>query len=940
MIGAHPDDEDTALLSYLARGESARTAYLSLTRGDGGQNIIGQELGESLGVIRTEELLQARRLDGAEQYFTRAYDYGFSKTLTEAKEKWDEKIILCDAVRVIRSFRPLVVVSQFSGTPQDGHGQHQFAGYISPISVKAAADTSQCSDSGPAWTVQKFYTRHRGPGEPRLRINTGKYDPLLGRSYFEIAMEARSQHKSQEQGVLELKGDQYSNLNLTEFEFQKAVSNCAPSTTDTPTAAYRRLYDAVKSKNPAAIRSEMSALSLDFGSLVSSRNGTQVERVFENGFTATTFANSIPEIRDQRISCEFGAVEVWNAKSQAWDDLPFIFENGKWSLAMGELFANKWKSPGTARSIAERGIFGGVVTSTGSLPFITQDNGEKFKDRAIRLGQVVESALSDFDASHPEKSLAKLVEGYKYARDAADSTRNPASIAFMNHKQSELIEAIRLAAGIQLDALADRETIVPGETVLVNVRTFLPFKEGVKGIDIKLAIPNGWSVAKPEPTPTPQQQGFFRREMGDFSAGFRVTAPSSELPFQPYWLKAPRNGDMFDWSNAGAAATLPVGSNVPRAVVKLDVLGTIIAFEQPIEFRFADDIRGEIRRNLAVVPNVSVELDQSLLIVPYSEKAQTRRIVMSVTNHSAKPVNGTVSLNINAPSDWKYTASSTTFDLKRTGEKATISFVVVAPAKTRAGSYQITAQAMIGEALATSTMRTIAYPHIQTHRFYMRAATDVKVFDLKTAPVKIGYVLGSGDRVPEAIKQMGFDIETITESELANGNLSKYDTIVVGIRAYQVRPDVVANNKRLLEYASNGGTLIVQYQLPGYAQQNLGPFPMQMGPRVADETAKVTILQPEHSIFNFPNKITDADFSDWVQERNLYNFSTMDPKYTGLLEAHDPGEPENKGGLVIADVGKGNYVYCSYSMFRQLPAGVPGAYRLFANILSLPKAKK
>ncbi len=236
MIGAHPDDEDTALLSYLARGENARTAYLSLTRGDGGQNILGTELGEALGVIRTEELLQARKLDGAEQYFTRAYDYGFSKTLAEAKGKWDEKIVLCDAVRVIRQFRPLVVVAQFSGTPADGHGQHQFSGYLAPLAVKAAADPAQCNGAGPAWKVKKFYARHRGAGEPKLRINTGKYDPLLGRSYFEIAMEARSQHRSQEQGVLELKGEQSSALNLAESDAKETGIFDGIDTTITGTA--------------------------------------------------------------------------------------------------------------------------------------------------------------------------------------------------------------------------------------------------------------------------------------------------------------------------------------------------------------------------------------------------------------------------------------------------------------------------------------------------------------------------------------------------------------------------------------------------------------------------------------------------------------------------------------------------------------------------------
>jgi len=343
---------------------------------------------------------------------------------------------------------------------------------------------------------------------------------------------------------------------------------------------------------------------------------------------------------------------------------------------------------------------------------------------------------------------------------------------------------------------------------------------------------------------------------------------------------------------------------------------------------------------MEVVPKLSVELDQALLIVPYSEKPQTRRIAMSVTNYSAKPVSGTVSLNINSPTQWKYSASTTTFDLKRIGEKASITFDIVIPARTKAGGYQISGQAVAGETLANSTMHAIEYPHIQTHRSYTPAATEVKVFDLKTVPVKVGYIEGSGDRVPDAIRQMGFDVETISESDLANGDLSKYDTIVVGIRAYQVRPDVVAHNKRLLEFASNGGTLIVQYQLPAYGQQNLAPFPMQMGPRVADETAPVTLLQPTHAILSFPNKISDADFSGWVQERNLYNFSTMDPKYTGLLEAHDPGEAENKGGLVVADVGKGKYLYCSYSLFRQLPAGVPGGYRFLANMLSFGKDPK
>jgi len=468
----------------------------------------------------------------------------------------------------------------------------------------------------------------------------------------------------------------------------------------------------------------------------------------------------------------------------------------------------------------------------------------------------------------------------------------------------------------------------------------LNVKEGIKGTDIKISEAKGWSATKAEPPSTPQQQGFFRRETGDYAAYFNLQASSDAQPTQPYWLRNPRNGDLFDWTNAGDDATLPFGNEGPRAVVTLDILGNKVEFERPIEFRYADDVRGEIRRDLEVVPKISVELDQSLLIVPYSEKPQTREIAMSVVNNSVRPVTGAVSLNINSPSEWKYTASSSTFDLKRSGERASIIFDVTIPARTKAGSYQIVGQAAISEALATTTMRTLAYPHIQTHRIYRKATTDVKLFELKTSPVKVGYVMGSGDRVADAIKQMGFDVSIISETELASGDLSKYDTIVVGIRAYQVRPDVVANNKRLLDFASNGGTLIVQYQLPQYAQMNALPYPAQMGPRVVDENAPIKILQPMHPILNSPNKITDDDFKGWVQERNLYNFSTMDAKYSGLLESHDAGEAENSGGLVVADVGKGRFIYCSYSLFRQLPAGVPGAYRLLANMLSLPNGRQ
>lgn len=804
MIGAHPDDEDTALLAYLARGEHARTGYLSLTRGDGGQNIIGSELGESLGLIRTEELLQARRLDGAEQFFARAYDYGFSKTLAEAKSKWDEEIVLCDAVRVIRNFRPLVVVAQFSGTPADGHGQHQFAGYIAPLAVAAAADGSRCVDAGPAWQVKKVYARHRTQGDPRLRINTGQYDATLGRSYFEIAMEARSQHKSQEQGVLELKGEQFSGLNLS--------------------------------------GSELTEQSILQGLDISVKGAAGL-----SGNTEPQFVELSRKLQDSITSA--------NARD-------------------------------------------------------TKDAGGILKD---------------------------LAAGYKLAYDAEWSTRNPASKALMKRKQIELSDAIRLAAGIQIDAIADRETVAPGETFQVAVRTFLGNKADVKVGLIALGAPDGWELAIAEPVRETQQQGFFRRETGDASKLFSVTVPMDARPTQPYWLVELRDGDLFRWGTE--ARTMPFQESAPRASVTVEIAGTKITFEVPVEYRFADDVRGEIRRNVDVVPAVSTDLDQTLMIVPYSEKPQTRAIAMSVVSHSTKAVRGNAMLKVVGDGSWKIAPASKPFELSRKGEQISIPFEVTIPARAKQGSYKIEAVADIGAGSTPPSMKLIAYPHIQSHRYYRPAAADLRLIDLKTSAVKVGYIQGSGDRVPDAIRQMGFNLETVSPAQLANGDLSKYDTILVGIRAFQVRPDVVANNKRLIEFANNGGTLIVQYQLPAYAQQNLTPFPAQMGPRVSDENAEVKVLQPDHAILNFPNKITDTDFKGWVQERNLYNFSTMDAKYVGIFESHDAGEAENSGGLVVADIGKGKYVYCSYSLFRQLPAGVPGAYRLLANMLSLPAKK-
>ena len=765
MIGAHPDDEDTALLAYLARGESARTGYLSLTRGDGGQNIIGPELGEALGIIRTEELLQARKLDGAEQFFTRAYDYGFSKTLAEAKQKWDERVVLCDVVEAIRAFKPQVVIAQFTGTPSDGHGQHQYAGYITPLAVKAASDASQCADRGDPWMVIKLFVRHRGQGEPALRINTGRYDSLLGRSYFEIAMHARSQHRSQEQGALELKGDQYSQLNLV---------------------------------------------------------------------------------------------------------IPPAVPRGK-----------------------QTGIFDGIDVTSGK-PLLGQgDSGISGHERIVRLLERLPPSETD-----PLYATAR--------------------------------RAILAAAGVRIDVLADRETAVAGESVPVVVRMYTPFTDLVKVSKVEFSLP---FAPAPEP-PAPQSQ-FFRREVGDFNQHYTITIPNTAPATQPFWLLEPRRGDPF-FIPPGRSATRPFHDSAVAMSMALQIGNRQITFHKPVEYRYADDVRGEIRRELSIVPKITVAPDKNLLIVSTRAKHLNRELSIAVTNNATGPASGKVRLVL--PEGWKSSPIESEFAMSRKGETSSAKVTINIP-RTAAGAFEIRAEAVSGGASFLQSMQTIAYEHIETHRIYRPAKVDVRLIDVQTALVKVGYIRGSGDRVPEAIEQLGLGVEEIDDSILATGDLSRFDTIVVGIRAYQVRPALAASNQRLLDFAGNGGTLVVQYQLPPtFSQLNMPPFPVQMGPRVADENAPVTILDPTHQLLSYPNKINTTDFEGWVQERNLYNFSTMDPRYVGLLESHDAGEAENRGGLVVADIGKGKYVYCSYSLFRQLPAGVPGAYRLLANLLSLPRA--
>lgn len=824
---AHPDDESTELLAYLARGRGARVAYLSLNRGEGGQNGIGPELWDGLGVIRTEELLAARKLDGAEQYFTRAFDFGFTRSPEETLQKWNREEILGDMVRVIRMMRPLIVVSGFTGTARDGHGQHQVAGLLTPEAIKAAADPGrfpeQLTQEGlQPWQVLKVYGRLFGPCQGKCaEFDVGVYDPVLGRSYAELAADGRSRHRSQDFGMIQSRGTQVRSFPLWQ---------------------------------------------------------TIVE---------------VPE--------------------------------------------------------KESSLFNGIdVSLTGIARFAGKD-GERLLPALNRIKEHAARAISEFRIEHPDQIAPHLAAGLREVRALRASLAglDPVSKAnlegMLSRKEQEFADALVKSHSVIVDALSSTEIVTPGESVEVAAHIYLGFKGAGSnpGAATELIAPAGWRV---EPVPPEAEQPatgmtFLRgRERPDLVNRFRATVPESEPPTQPYWLARERTRDQFDWDQK-MPRNLPFAPPVLRAKVELTLSGERVALIQPVEYRFADKTFGEIRRELKVAPALSLTVKPSLLVIPAESRNRTREISVEITQNSRRATNGTVKLI--APQGWKIETDDRPLAFSRQGERTSRSFRVNPP-DGASGTFDLQVVAEAGGREFANGYSVISYPHIQTHFIYRPAKTRVEVFDLRVADgLKVGYIMGSGDDGPQVLGQLGVSVSLINPAELASGDLSVYDTIILGIRVYEVNEDVIANNKRLLDYVANGGTLIVQYNKEEFVRGNFAPYPVQMqrGLRVTDENAPITVLEPSHPLFTFPNQITQEDWKGWVQERGLYFLNEWDSRYTALLAAPDETGNLLKGGQLVAKYGKGNYVFTAYAWFRQFPAGVPGAYRLFANLVSLPKKR-
>ena len=822
MIGAHPDDEDTSLLTTLAREWGVETAYLALTRGDGGQNLIGPELWEGLGVVRTGELVAARKLDGGGQFFTRAFDYGFSKTADEALSLWPRDELLEDVVWVVRRFRPHVIVSVFTGTPRDGHGQHQAAGIMAREAYAAAGDPERFAEQlglgVEAWEPAKLYESSRsfggrggGPAPDALVIPTGGLDPLLGRSAFQLSMESRSQHRSQDMGA----------------------------------------------SQPAGPR-------------------------------------------------ETGVV----------------------------LIESRVGGPDT-------GIFAGIDTTlvglTGALP---APSGEATRSHLVAYRAALERARGGFglDLAATADALSEAIDHLQQARAAAGARATTELDMALTKKLEVATRAFMAAAGISFDVRADDDLVVPGQTVRVTAELWNASPRTLTGGSIELSVPGGWRV------PAPTTEGV--SATGTVAPGtlatwtFYVELPPDADLSRLYFLREARDGARYRWPNRPGLWGQPRDPDAVTATASFAAGPSAVPVRSPASWRYVgvDPARGEFEKRVLVVPSVSVRVAPGGLVWPDRQR-EARAVSVVVRSEAEDGSRGQVS--IEAPVGWSVSPASQDFDLSAAGTERTVTFEVRPTGAPSPGEHVFGVQARTEDGrLYDEGYALIDYDHIERAAMFAPAELRATVVPVVVPEgLRVAYIMGSGDDGPEAIRQLGVNLTLLDASAVRAGDFGAFDAIVLGIRAYEVRDDLRAAAEQVLDFARGGGAVIAQYNRASLG--SLPPFPLEVGrgsPRVTDETAAVRLIDPAAPIFTSPNVIGQGDFDGWVQERGLYFGAEWDDAWIPVLEMNDPGEDAQDGSLLVASVGEGVFMYTGLSFFRQWADRVPGAYRLFANLISIDPA--
>jgi LmbE family N-acetylglucosaminyl deacetylase len=847
VIAAHPDDEDTALLTLVSRGMGGEAAYLSLSRGEGGQDLIGPELGVGLGLIRSRELLAARAIDGSRQYFTRAYDFGYTLSVEETLGQWPREVMLEDAVRVIRRFKPQVVVSVFPGVPHRNHGQHQEAGVIAyaafPVAGDPAALPKLAAEGLAPWTPQALYCcTYFGGDRATVTTSISALDPWTGKSIYQLASASRSMHRSQDMGRLQPLGPQEGRL--------------------------------VWVAGVAAAGSDVGAAG----------------------------------------------------------------------------------SAGAAAGRARNDVFAGIDTHLHAIAAPIADAAKRQRV-AAELDEVEALAgrtRERLNPARPQQALAPLLDVVRHLRQAlallagaGGATGEQAAAELIAEKLEVAQTAAAAAAGIAVDATTDREALTAGETFTVHAELWNGGAAApLAGAAVTLVPAADGPAWKAEP---------LRAEARPVAAGalskwdLQPEVPAGAPPTVPYFLRRPLLGSLYDWSAASPAERgEPFGPPPLAARFELTLDGVPLALEREVVHRHRDEVLGEVRRPLRIVPAVEVSAAESMQVWPLGRRA-AKDLRVVVTSHRHAPVHGRLTVTSRPTPEgaaWPAIAPRP-FDLPAAspgdgaaGESVALALTLQAPPSLPAGRYPLGLAAVLDDGSRFDlAVPLIDYPHIRPTPYPHGATLEISAFDLELPPLRrVGYVRGASDLVPEYLRQSGVPIELLGADELAGGDLSRYDAIVIGSRAYESDPALPRANPRLLDYVRGGGLMIVQYQQYPFVEGGFAPYKLEIArphDRVTDENAPVTPLDPANPVFNAPNKIGEADWKGWVQERGLYFAHSWDPAYRPLLAMADPGGPEQRGALLVADVGKGKYVYTGLALFRQLPAGVPGGYRLFANLLAL-----
>jgi LmbE family N-acetylglucosaminyl deacetylase len=810
-IAAHPDDENTRLLAYLANGRQLETSYFSCTRGDGGQDLIGPELREQLGVIRTQELLAARRIDGAHQYFSRANDFGFSKTSAETFTIWDKEQVLADMVWVIRQRRPDVLITRFPPDARAGHGHHQASAILAAEAFDAAGDPKRFPEQlkyVQAWQPKRLYWNTGSyfvkPGEKMdgyLTLDAGGYNPLLGQSYGEIAARSRSQHRSQGFGSAAQRGEA-----IEYFQFVKGT----PAKTD--------LFEGI---------------------------------------------------------------------DQTWNRVP-----------------------------------GGTA-----------------------IGKMVDEVIRKYDASNPSASVAGLLK-MRAVPIPLGNVINPTMKFWADEKRDEVDALLQACLGLYLEAIAPAASIASGQVAAVTV-------EAVNRGAAPITVRQVWAEGFGRDTVVAKEL----RTGQTLRVTLRLPLSKQVPPSQPYWLQEPGTIGMYSvpaelaFAQADLAARKkskpetwltidrqhlighPENILSPNVTLELALQGTPIYLTIPVQYKHTDPVLGELYQPLAVVPPVMVNIPAARAYV-FADQ-QPKQVPVTLRAGQAG-VAGSLALQV--PSGWQAEPATVAFTLKNKDDEQTVNFTLRPLAGAAEGKAELRAVATVGTEKYSRGIQQIIYPHIPTQTLFPEATAPLVKLNVARGHTKnIGYLMGAGDEVPEALRQLGYAVTLLDPAtDLTADRLARYDAVVLGVRAYNVLDRLKTQQPALLKYVENGGTLLVQYVVNrGTVMPEIGPYPLTLSAdRVTVENTPVTFLNPSAPVLNTPNKLTPADFATgWVQEQGLYYPSVWDTHYQPIIASHDPGETDKQSAILVAPYGKGRYIYTGLSLFRELPAGVPGAFRILANLV-------